>query len=134
MSRCKSGTFFYMKDILNRADIDLLMRIFYNKLLDDPAISYVFTEVAKIDLENHLPIIASFWEQNILQTGNYKNNVLEIHRRLNLKEKLKPELFEIWLQHLYGAIDTNFEGENCEKIKTRALSIATIMKIKMHQI
>jgi len=123
-----------MKDILNRLDIDLLMRIFYNKLLEDPAISYVFTDVAKINLETHLPIIANFWEQNLLQTGNYKNNVLEIHRQLNFKEKLTPKLFKIWLNHFNIAVDENFTGENSEKIKTRALSIATIMKIKMQQI
>jgi len=133
MSRVKSGTFFYMKDILNRADIDLLMRTFYNRLLADPAISYVFTDVAKIDLEHHLPVIGDFWEQNLLQSGSYKNNVLEIHRQLHYKEKLTPELFEIWLSHFSIAIDANFQGENSEKAKTRALSIATIMKIKMHQ-
>src|SRR6218665_1471692 len=133
MSRVKPGHF-HMKDILNRLDIDLLMRIFYNKLLEDPAISYVFTDVAKINLETHLPIIANFWEQNLLQTVNYKNNVLEIHRQLNFKEKLTPKLFKIWLNHFNIAVDENFTGENSEKIKTRALSIATIMKIKMQQI
>ena len=122
-----------MKDIQNRADIDLLMRNFYNRLLADPTISFVFTDVAKIDLELHLPIIGDFWEQNLLQTGSYKNNVLDIHRQLDNKEKLTPELFEIWLSHFSIAIDQNFKGENSEKAKTRALSIATIMKIKMHK-
>jgi len=122
---------FYMKDIQNRDDIDLLMRDFYGRLLNDPAIRYFFTEVAKINLESHLPAIGSFWEQNLLHTGNYKNNVLEIHQQLNLKEKLSDELFEIWLQHFFTAIDANFSGQNSEKAKTRALSIATIMKIKM---
>lgn len=122
-----------MKDISNRTDIDLLMRIFYSNLLKDSAISYVFTDIAKIDLEAHLPVIANFWEQNLLGTGNYKNNVLEIHRQLNYKEKLTSELFEIWLNHFNIAVDENFKGENSEKIKTRALSIATIMKIKMQQ-
>ncbi|GEP50255.1 hypothetical protein FNO01nite_09270 [Flavobacterium noncentrifugens] len=120
-----------MKDIQNRNDIDLLMRDFYGRLLNDPAISYVFTDVAKIDLEHHLPTIGDFWEQNLLHTGNYKNNVLQIHQQLHQKEKLSPELFEIWLDHFYIAIDANFGGKNSEKAKTRALSIATIMKIKM---
>jgi len=120
-----------MKDILNRADIDLLMRTFYNRLLDDPAISYIFTDVAKIDLEAHLPVIGDFWEQNLLQSGNYKNNVLQIHQQLNQQQRLTPELFEIWLFHFNNSIDENFIGENSEKAKTRALSIATVMKIKM---
>lgn len=108
------------------------MRDFYGRLLNDPAISYVFTDVAKIDLEAHLPTIGDFWEQNLLHTGNYKNNVLQIHQHLNQVEKLSADLFEIWLTHFHTAIDANFSGENSEKAKTRALSIATIMKIKMH--
>jgi len=130
MSRSKRDIF-YMKDIQNRNDIDVLMRDFYGRLLANPAINYVFTTVAKIDLEAHLPTIGDFWEQNLLHTGNYKNNVLQIHQLLNGKEKLSAELFEIWLEHFYTAIDANFSGENSEKAKTRALSIATIMKIKM---
>ena len=123
-----------MKDIQNRSDIDLLMRDFYGRLLKDPTISYVFTDVAKIDLEAHLPTIGDFWEQNLLHTGNYKNNVLQIHQHLNQLKKLSTDLFEIWLNHFYNAIDANFSGENSEKAKTRALSIATIMKIKMQEI
>lgn len=120
-----------MKDIHNRNDIDVLMRDFYARLLSDPEISYVFTDVAKIDLEAHFPTIGDFWEQNLLHTGNYKNNVLKIHQYLNQMEKLSATLFEIWLGHFYIAIDANFYGENSEKAKTRALSVATIMKIKM---
>ena len=36
-----------MKDIENRKDIDVLMRDFYGRLLSDPSIGYVFTDVAK---------------------------------------------------------------------------------------
>jgi len=120
-----------MKDIQNRSDIDLLMRDSYGRLLEDVVISYIFTHVAKIDLEHHLSIIGDFWEQNLLHTGKYKNNVLQIHQLLNQKAKLTAGLFEIWLDHFYVAIDSNFQGENSENAKTRALSIATIMKIKM---
>jgi hypothetical protein len=33
------------------------------------------------------------------------------------------------LKHFYEAVDENFEGENAHTLKTRALSIATVMKI-----
>jgi hemoglobin len=35
------------------------------------------------------------------------------------------------LKHFYEAVDENFEGENAHTLKTRALSIATVMKIKI---
>lgn len=120
-----------MKDIATRDDLLFLMNAFYNKLLKDDQIKYIFTDVAKIDLTTHIPIITDFWEQNILGTGNYKNNVLQVHRDLDDQSKLSPEHFEIWLDHFEMTISENFSGENAEKMKTRALSIANVMKIKL---
>jgi hemoglobin len=120
-----------MIDISTREDLELLMRAFYEKLLHDDAINYVFTDVAKINLEEHLPHIVSFWEQNILNVGNYRNNVLKIHLDLNEKIQFTETHFNTWLSHLENTIDQHFAGENAEKMKTRALSIATIMRIKM---
>ncbi|KGO84188.1 hypothetical protein Q763_00130 [Flavobacterium beibuense F44-8] len=121
-----------MKDIETREDIALLMREFYNRLLTDPAISYIFTDVAKIDLEAHLPHLTDFWELSVLHTGTYKKNVMQLHLDLNSKEKLTDTHFDVWLGHFNQSVDDLFSGNNAEKIKTRALSIATIMKIKIH--
>ncbi len=120
-----------MKDIETREDIELLMREFYNRLLADPSISYVFTEVAQINLEEHLPHLADFWQQTLFNTGGYRKNVMQLHLDLNAKEQLTPELFKIWLDHFYATVDSYFSGEIAEKAKTRAVSIATVMQIKM---
>ena len=120
-----------MQDITTREDLLFLMNTFYKKLLVDNRIKYIFTEVAKIDLSTHIPIITDFWEQNILGTGNYKNNVLQVHRHLNHQSRLSPAHFEVWLQHFDETINENYAGENAEKMKTRALSIANVMKIKL---
>lgn len=130
MSRLKPGHFF-MEDIQNRKDIEILMDRFYQKLLSDDAINYIFTDVAKINVEKHLPHIVSFWEQILFATGDYKSNVMQIHIDLNAKEKLTQKHFEIWLHYFNETVDESFEGSNAEKIKTRALSVATVMKIKM---
>lgn len=121
-----------MKDIETREDIALLMREFYNRLLADPAISYIFTDVAKIDLEAHLPHLTDFWELSVLHAGTYKKNVMQLHLDLNNKERLTNTHFDVWLGHFNQSVDDLFSGSNAEKIKTRALSIATIMKIKIH--
>jgi len=122
-----------MNDISTRQDLEMLMAAFYDKLLADDAIGYIFTDVAKIDLENHLPHIVDFWEQNILHTGNYRNNVLKIHLNLNDKVRLNATHFTTWLTHFNATIDQHFAGENAETMKTRALSVATVMQIKMQQ-
>jgi hemoglobin len=122
-----------MADIQNKDDLYLLLDDFYKKLLTDDSISYIFTDVVKIKLEEHLPILVTFWSQAILGTGGYTNNLTQIHLDVNAKEYLSPELFKIWLHHFYAAVDENFKGEKAEQIKTQALSIATIMQIKIKQ-
>ena len=121
-----------MKDIETRADLELLLKEFYTKLLHDESIGYIFTDVAMIDLEHHLPILADFWEQTLFHTGGYRNNTMQVHLDLNAKEKLTAQHFDTWLNHFYNTIDLLFKGANAEKAKTRALSIATIMKIKLN--
>jgi hemoglobin len=129
----KSGHFFtiQMRDIQTREDLHLLMSEFYKKLLADSKINFIFTEVAKIDLEPHLLDLVDFWEQLLFDTGSYRKNVLQIHKDVNQKLKLSEEHFTIWLHYFNTTIDENFEGQIAENMKTRTLSIATVMKIKM---
>lgn len=122
-----------MKDIENQDDLYLLVDEFYKKLLSDTSISYIFTDVVKIKIEEHLPILVTFWSQAILGTGGYTNNLTQIHLDIDKIEHLTKELFDIWLNHFYTTVDENFIGEKAEKIKTQALSIATIMQIKIMQ-
>lgn len=123
-----------MKDIQNQDDLYLLVDEFYKKLLADNSISYFFTDVVKIRVKEHLPILVTFWSQAILGRGGYTNNLTDIHLNINKLEPLTPEIFKIWLQHFFTTIDECFAGENAEKIKTQALNIATVMQIKIaHQ-
>jgi hemoglobin len=122
-----------MLDIKNQDDLYLLVDEFYKKLLADERISYIFTDVVKVKILDHLPILVTFWSQAILGTGGYFKNLTQIHLDINAKEHLTPELFNIWLNHFYDTVDENFKGDNAEKIKTQALSIATIMQIKIIQ-
>ena len=122
-----------MNDIQTQEDLYLLVDEFYKKLLSDDSISYIFTDVVKIKLEEHLPILVTFWSQGILGTGGYSKNLTQIHLDVNEKEYLSPELFKIWLNHFNNAVDENFIGIKSEQIKTQALSIATVMQIKIAQ-
>jgi hemoglobin len=121
-----------MKDIENQKDLYFLVDHFYQRLLSDSSISYIFTDVVKIKLEEHLPILVTFWSQAIFDTGGYFNNLTKIHLDINEKEKLTPELFTIWFNHFNATVDENFIGNNAEKIKTQALSLATVMQIKIN--
>lgn len=122
-----------MNDIQTQEDLYLLVDEFYKKLLADDSISYIFTDVVKIKIEEHLPILVTFWSQGILGTGGYTRNLTQLHLDIDTKEHLTPELFNIWLNHFYTTVDENFQGSKAEQIKTQALSISTIMQIKISQ-
>lgn len=121
-----------MKDIENNDDLYLLVDAFYKKLLTDSSIAYIFTEVVQIKLKEHLPILVLFWAKSLFNSGSYHNNITKIHLDINQKEYLSPALFESWLHHFNASVDENFLGFKAEKIKTQALSIATVMQIKIH--
>lgn len=122
-----------MKDIQTQDDLYIIVDEFYKKLLSDKRISYIFTDVVKIKIEEHLPILVTFWSQGVLGTGGYTKNLTQIHLDINEKEYLSPELFNIWLTHFNDSVDENFKGQKAEQIKTQALSIATVMQIKISQ-
>src|SRR4051812_10308163 len=97
----RSGAGTSMKEIESRADIDRLMNVFYERALGDPVIGYIFTDVAKLDLEHHLPIIGDFWESLLFGTPVYQKhgrNPMLVHKDLHLKSRLTREHFERWLE------------------------------------
>ncbi len=121
-----------MNDIETREDILLFMRKFYDKLLADNSINFFFTKVTTIDqhLEAHFEILTTFWEQSLFLKGGYFNNMFQIHKEVHEKQAFTKEHFGLWLHYFYKTIDEHFSGKNAEKMKTQALSMATVMQLK----
>jgi len=118
-------------DIETREDIILLMESFYKKLLADERIAYIFTDVAKINILTHIPILADFWEMILFQKGTYQKNVMQLHKELSDKSPISKEHFNIWLGYFDATVDELFDGPNAILAKQRAMSIATMMQIKL---
>ncbi|MEO8109470.1 MAG: group III truncated hemoglobin [Ginsengibacter sp.] len=121
------------KDIGTREDIDLLMKVFYQRLLADNSINYIFTDVARINIEEHLPVIADFWESVLFNRNVYHNNPMKIHLEMAGKTPLLKHHFDTWLFYFDAAVDELFDGGIALKAKQRALSIATVMQVKILQ-
>ena len=123
-----------MRDIETREDIDELMLEFYRKAVSDELIGYIFTDVAKLDLEHHLPIIGDFWEMMLFGTVNfpakYGRSPMQVHHAMNEKENLKAEHFGRWVKLFCETVDEKFAGERAELAKVRAVSIAETMRIR----
>lgn len=119
-----------LKDVESRPDIDKLMEVFYQRALGDSVIGYIFTDVAKLDLEHHLPIIGDFWESMLFGTPAYQKhgrNPMFVHKELHEKSALTREHFERWLEIFTATVDDLFAGENAEHLKVRAGAIAVRM-------
>lgn len=117
-------------DIENREDIEKLMRVFYTKAIPDEIIGHYFTEVIQMDLEQHLPVIIDFWETVLFGVARYKSNAIAVHQQLHAKSAFTDQHFERWVNLFQSTIDELFSGDKAELAKQRALSIATVMKIK----
>jgi hemoglobin len=118
-------------DIQNRADIELLVRSFYDKVKTDDTIGYIFNDIARVNWEKHFPVMFDFWENVLFYTGVYNGNPLIIHQHLNRIVPLKLEHFNQWNKLFTQTVDELFEGNNAMLAKQRALSISTIMQIKI---
>lgn len=109
------------KDIENRADIELLLQDFYSVVMRDLEIGHHFTG---LDLNNHLPVIADFWEKILFGKPVYFGNPLVAHKKLNEISPLKPEHFAQWVKIFCEKVDANFQGEKAAFAKERAQQIA----------
>ena len=118
-------------DITCRADIENFIGNFYENVKQDKTIGFIFTEVADMNWEKHIPLIVDFWETILLDNPVYKNNAMEVHYDLNKKLPLKKEHFESWLTLFNQAVDELFAGRVADLAKTRAKSIAAVMLFKM---
>jgi hemoglobin len=121
------------KDIENREDIQLLVNTFYDKVTADPLIGFIFNDIVKVNWERHLPVMYDFWENTLFYTGGYTGNPMEIHRRLNQLIPLRSEHFQQWTYLFTLTTDELFSGDKAMLAKQRAVSIATIMQIKILQ-
>lgn len=120
------------KDIQKADDIKLLVDEFYKKAVDDKDLGHIFTDVAKVNWEHHLPIMYAFWESTLFGIQGYKGNPMDAHFKLNQKIELTGEHFSRWKSLFIQTIEENFNGEIAELAKDKAVSIADLMFYKIH--
>lgn len=123
------------KEIENKEDIYLLVKEFYVKLMNDNILSHFFQDFNDPDLlEEHLQTLVDFWDNILFYSGAYKKNAMKPHLDLHLKKPFGKKHFEQWLLHFNATIDENFIGDISDAAKSRALSIATVMQIKISEL
>ena len=123
------------KDIEGRDDIYLLVSLFYKKLLSDELMIHFFEDFKNpVHLEEHLQVLVDFWDNIIFYSGGYRKNAMQPHIEMQKQKPFSSQHFDRWLSSFNESVDELFEGENSHVIKSRALSIATVMKIKVFEL
>ena len=113
-----------MQDIASRADIERLVRAFYGRALTDEVIGWLFTDVARIDLEAHVPRITAFWETVLLGARTYSGGAFAPHAVLHGKAGLRSGHFARWLALWRQTVDELFAGPRAELAKSHAERVA----------
>jgi hemoglobin len=113
-----------MGDIETRADCERLVRAFYGKALTDDVIGWIFTDVAQLDLEAHVPEITSFWETVLLGAHSYRGGAFAPHAILHRKAGLRGGHFLRWLALWDETVDELFAGPVADVAHAHAHRVA----------
>ena len=119
------------KVIEKREDIVLLVNSFYDKVKNNKILGYIFTDVAKVDWEAHLPKMYSFWSSMLLGEQSYTGNPMMKHIALSKLTHLTETEFSEWLLLFNQTVDDLFEGNSATEAKVRAANIARLMLVKI---
>lgn len=111
-------------DIETREDCERLVRAFYGRALEDPVIGYIFTDVAGLDLDEHVPVIAAFWETILLGAQSYRGGAFRPHAEIHLRSPLRAGHFDRWLLLWRTTVDELFAGPRAEQAKRHAARVA----------
>lgn len=119
-------------DLQDRADVAVLVDAFYRRVFEDPVIGPIFTDVARMDLDHHLPIITDFWDTVLFNTHRYRRDLLQLHLALNRRFPLEARHFERWLALWSRTVDEHYSGLKAELAKTQGRRIAGSIHRRVH--
>jgi hemoglobin len=111
-------------DIRTRADCEALVRRFYSRALEDPLIGWIFVDIAKLDLEDHVPKVASFWETVLLGARSYGGGAFAPHAAVHARARLRKAHFDRWLTLWSESVDDLFAGATADQAKAHARRVA----------
>lgn len=120
------------RDIETREDCERLVRDFYARAFADPIIGFLFTDVAHLDLEAHVPRITSFWETILLGAPTYRGGAFAPHAALHAKVPLRTGHFDRWVWLWTQTVDELFAGPRADLAARHARRVATAFHARLN--
>ena len=117
------------KEIINLADIKLLVDDFYDKVKIDPLLGPVFNGVLKDHWPEHMEKLYRFWQTILLEEHTYHGSPFVPHAQLPIEKKH----FDRWIKLFEETVDDHFIGEKATEAKWRANKMAEMFQYKIEQ-
>jgi hemoglobin len=115
------------KDIETEADVRVLVDEFYGSIRKDELLNPIFSDVAQVNWEHHLPKMYAFWSGLILGVPGYDGQPFVPHTKLPVDR----EHFTRWLELFRATVDAHFSGPNAKRAKDAAGSIAHTFAMRL---
>jgi hemoglobin len=119
-------------DLQGRAEIELLVNAFYDRVRNDSVLGFIFTQVAQTDWSVHLPKMYAFWETVMFRSGGYVGNPLAAHAKLLPLTAMGRTQFDHWLKLFCATVDDLFTGPNADHIKRCAADMANVIHARIN--
>lgn len=114
-------------DLVDRADVEALLRRFYNRVLTDEVLAEPFAQLRSTGLDAHIPVMCDFWETVLFRAGRYRGSALTAHRVVHQRTPLSGKHFVRWLTVWRDTVDEMYRGTAAERAKVQAARIAWAM-------
>jgi hemoglobin len=115
------------QDLVDRADVEVLLRRFYGRVLVDDVLAEPFAELRAAGLDLHIPKMCDFWETVLFRARLYRGSALDAHRLVHDRVPLTDRHFARWLTTWRNTVDEMYCGPVAERAKIQAARIAWAM-------
>lgn len=120
-----------LPDIADEQDVADLIRDFYGRAFADPLLGPVFVDVARMDLDAHMPVMRDFWMTVLFRDGRYRRNALTPHVALHSKTELTSAHFERWVALWTAAVASRHDGAVARRAVVQAERIAVSLERRL---
>jgi len=107
------------RTIDDRADVELLVRRFYQAVIPDDVLGPIFAAM-HVDWSVHVPTLVDFWAGRLLGEPGYAGNPVGAHRSVHDRCPFGQREMDRWLTLWAETVDELFAGELAEVAKGRA--------------
>ena len=111
---------------INRENIEIMVNIFYQKVLKDEVVGPFFIAKLGDDMKNdywqpHIELLVNFWSSMILHDASYDGNPMRPHFYLG---ELTHDVFKQWLKLFAETVDGIYIPKLGAEFKERGENIA----------